>query len=236
MKRKTLDLIVSGGGVVLAVLLVILALVMNDRADFSKGYVNRELKAQDVQFSTPDKMDERETAYTEANTGCALEWAGQFVTTGKQAECYANEVLGAHLTYLATRLMMPQVADLDGKSFRELGVEQGTIRAQIATAEERGDTAGAAQLEQRLDDVTTLREKVYQGTMLRGALLTTYGFSELGRTASQVETVAWWVAAVLLVLALAGFMHALLTPRNKGFALPETSNGRTKKENELASV
>jgi hypothetical protein len=235
MKRRTLDLILSTGGALLAVLLVILALVMNNRADFANGYVSRELKAQDVQFSTLDKMDEQETAFTKANTGCVLKWAGQFVTTGKQAECYANEVLGAHLTYLATRLKMPQIADLDGKSFRELGVEQSDLKAQIATAEQSGDTAGAANLEQRLDDVTTLRDKVYQGTMLRGALLTTYGFGELGRTANQVETVAWWAAGVLVLLALAGFLHALRTPRDKAFALPEVLDGKTKKK-EMAAV
>lgn len=230
MKRRTLDLIVSAAGLVLAVLLIVLALVMNDRASFATGYVTRELKAQDVQFSTPDKMDERETAFTKANTGCVLEWAGEFVTTGKQAECYANEVLGAHLTYLATRLKMPQIADLDGLSFRELGIEQGAIRTEMATAEENGDTAEVARLQERLDDVTTLREKVYEGTMLRGALLTTYGFDELGRTADQVEDVAWWVAGVLMLLALAGFAHALLTPRDKGFAVPDSLETLTKKE------
>ena len=235
MKRRTLDLTLSTGGVVLALLLVILALVMNNRADFAKSYVSRELKAQDVQFSTPDKMDETETAYTEARTGCALKWAGQFVMTGKQAECYANEVLGAHLSYLATRLKMPQIADLDGQSYRELGAVQSEIRAQIATAEQSGDTAGAADLQQRLDDVGTLRDKTWQATMMRGALLTTYGFGELGRTADQVESVAWWAAGVLVLLALAGFLHALRTPRDKVFTLPETVDGKGKKK-EMASA
>lgn len=230
MKRRTLDLMVSTGASVLAVLLVTLALVMNNRANFAKDYVSRELTAQDVQFSTPDKMDERETAFTEANTGCVLEWAGELVTTGKQAECYANEVLGAHLTYLATRLGMTQIDDLDGLSYRELGGVQGEIRTQIATAEENGDSAEAADLQQRLDDVTTLREKVYQGTMLRGSLLTTYGFGELGRTASQVATVAWWAAAVLVLLAAAGYLHALRTPQEKAFALPLALGGKPKKE------
>ena len=53
------------------------------------------------------------------------------------------------------------------------------------SARDKIDTAEAAGLEQRLEDVTTLREKVCQGTMLRGALLTTYGFSELGSSARR---------------------------------------------------
>jgi hypothetical protein len=235
MKRRTLDLLFSMGGVVLALLLVILALVMSDRADFSKDYVSRELSAQDIQFSTRDKMDPREVAFSRERTGCYLDYAGQFVTTGKQAECYANEVIGGHMTWLATRLGMTQIADLDGKSFRELGLEQTDVKAKIATAQQNGDTATVTQLNKRLTDVNTLRDKTFQGDMLRGSLLTTYGFSELGRTADQVETVAWWVAAVLLLLALAGFVHALLTPRNKAFAVPEL-NGKTRQTKEMTSV
>jgi hypothetical protein len=225
----------SAGGLALALLLVIMALVMSDRASFAKGYVARELKAQDVQFTARDKMDAHEVAFTKARSGCALRWAGQFVTTGKQAECYANEVLGAHLSYLPTRLGMTQLADLDGKSFRQLGTEQSDVKAKITAAQKAGDTATATSLQTRLNDVTTLRDKVFQGTMLRNALLTSYGFSELGRTAGQVETVTWWVAAVLLLLALAGFAHALLTPRDKAFAAPEPMNGQAKKR-ELVSA
>ncbi len=71
--------------------------------------------------------------------------------------------------------------------------------------------------------------------MLRNELLTSYGFSELGRTARQVENVAWWVAAVLVMLALAGFVHAKWTLGNKVFTLPEVSDGMGSKK-EMVSV
>lgn len=229
MRRRTLDITFSIGGVLLAGLLVVLALVMNNRADFSKNYVRDELSAQDIQFTALDKLDPREKAFSNANTGCAIANAGKFVTTGRQAECYANEVIGGHLTWLATRLGMTQLADLDGKSFRELGVEQSNIKAKITEAETSGDPALAG-LEQRLTDVGTLRSKVFEGTMLRNALLTSYGFGELGGTADKVATVSWAVAAVLLLLALAGFVHALVTPKDKVIVLADASNGKAQRK------
>lgn len=235
MKRRTLDILFSIGGVGLAALLLILGLVMTNRADFAKSYVRDELKAQDIQFTALAKLDPREKAYSQARTGCAIQWAGQFVTTGRQAECYANEVIGGHLTWLATRSQMPQVAYVDGMSYRELGVEQGKIKTDIAAAQAANDQPKVTALKQKLADVTTVRDKVFQGTMLRNALLTSYGFSSLGETAGKVASVAYTVAGILLLLAIAGFVHALFTPRSKAFALPEPTNGKTAAK-ELAGV
>ena len=62
---------------------------------------------------------------------------------------------------------------------------------------------------------------MFKGETLRGLLLTSYGFSEFGTKAAQAATVTYVASGLLFLLALAGFMHALVTPRNKGFAIPE---------------
>jgi hypothetical protein len=219
MKRRTLDIIVSIGGAGLAVLLVILGLVMANRANFAKDYVRTQLTQQDLAFPTADKLAPRERQFTEARSACVIRYAGQAITTGKQAECYANEYLGGHLTWLATRLEMPQVAFVDGLSYRRLGVVQADLNAQITAAKASNDPSLTA-LQQRLADVTTVRDKMFQGTMLRNALLTSYGFASLGVTAGQVGTVAFVAASVLVLLAAAGCVHAFFTSETKTFGAP----------------
>src|SRR3989304_9369599 len=97
MKRRTLDIILSIGGLGLAGLLVIVAVVLTTEANFSKNYVKDQLSEQKITFTTVDKLAADDKAFTEARTGCVIEYAGQPLTTGKQAECYANEYIGGHL-------------------------------------------------------------------------------------------------------------------------------------------
>lgn len=227
MRRRTLDMIVSGGCLIMAVLLLVLGLVLADRADYSENYVHDQLVEQNITFPAAADLSPEEKAFTEERSGCVLDYAGQALTTGKQAECYANEYLGGHLTWLATRLGMTQVAYVDGMSYRELGTELGNIRTEIAAAEEANDPDLAA-LEQKLADVTKVREFMFQGTMLRGALLTPYGFSQLGDMARIASNFAFGIAALLFLLAVAGFVHAYRTPRSVAFAPPEQVTPETR--------
>ena len=59
--------------------------------------------------------------------------------------------------------------------------------------------------------VTTL----FQGETLRGLLLTSYGFSIFGERAQQAAWVCFAVALVLFLAAIAGFVHAFTTPKEK---------------------
>lgn len=62
---------------------------------------------------------------------------------------------------------------------------------------------------------------MFEGETLRGILLTSYGFSELGQKAEQAATVIYLGVILLTLLSLAGFVHALVTPRSEAFAAPE---------------
>lgn len=54
MKRTTLDVVFSVGGLLLAGLLLILGLVLQNQADFAKSYVKNQLSEQKITF-TPVK-------------------------------------------------------------------------------------------------------------------------------------------------------------------------------------
>ncbi|HEY8451403.1 MAG: hypothetical protein FWJ70_12400 [Micromonosporaceae bacterium] len=209
MKRRTLDIMFSIGGLGLAVLLLVVGLVMASNANFANNYVREQLSAQKIYFPPVEELTDEER-----QSECLVEYAGQQLTTGKQAECYANEYIGLHLRNIA-----------DGKTYAELGEPQAQLREQVAQAEAAGDPA-VEQLREELAQVTNQRDTLFKGETLRGLLLTSYGFSEFGVKAGQAAQVAFIAAALLTLLAIAGFVHAFLTPPTKAFAAPEPRSAR----------
>ncbi|WP_238006870.1 hypothetical protein KZZ52_24820 [Dactylosporangium sp. AC04546] len=203
MKRKTLDLIVGFGLVVLAGLLLVAGLVLTSNANFANDYVKTQLSQQQITFKTADTLtaEERKSA-------CLVQNAGQQLTTGKQAECYANEFIGLHLQSIA-----------GGKTYSQLGDVQTELKAKIAALPK--DDPAAADLQKQLTDVNGQRETVFKGESLRGMLLTSYGFSEFGAKAGQAALVAYLAAGLLFLLGAAGLIHAVRTPASAGFAVPE---------------
>ncbi len=202
MKRRTLDLLFSIGGIGLAALLLVIGVVMSGNADFSNRYVTDQLAQQKITFKAADLLTEEER-----QSPCLVKYAGQELRTGKQAECYANNFIGLHVKNSG-----------GGKTYAELGDVQTALRAQIAAA---GGAANAPDLQKQLTDTTAQRETVFKGETLRGILLTSYGFSELGTKADQAATVIYLGVILLTLLSMAGFVHALVTPRTKAFAAPE---------------
>src|SRR5437762_13090129 len=92
MKRRTLDVLFSAGGLGLAVLLLVLGMVMTSNANFAKTYVKQQLGQQQITFKTADTLTDEEK-----QSACLVKYAGQPLLTGKQAECYANDFIGLHV-------------------------------------------------------------------------------------------------------------------------------------------
>jgi len=210
MRRRTLDILFSAGGVALAGLLLALGLVMTSNADFAKGYVKDQLSQQNITFKTLDTLTDEER-----QSACLVQFAGQPLTTGDQAECYANDFIGLHVKAVAA-----------GQTYADLGVPQSALKDQVATAQKANDPA-LADLQKQLTAVTAQRETLFKGETLRGLLLTSFGFSVFGVKGEQVATVAYLVAALLALLSVAGFVHALRTPKTETFAAPAHDNART---------
>ncbi|MDI1466038.1 hypothetical protein QEZ54_34190 [Catellatospora sp. KI3] len=209
MKRRTLDLMFSIGGLLVAVLLAVAGFVLKSNADFADDYVATQLRAQNITFKTADTLTDEERRQPGL-----VEYAGQQLSTGKQAEVYANEFIGLHLKGIA-----------GGRTYADLGAPQTELRAKVAEAAKSNDP-NLAELQQQLADVTAQRETVFKGETLRGLLLTTYGFSEFGTKAGQAALVAYLAALLMALLALAGFVHAWTTPRTAAFAPVEPARER----------
>ena len=116
MKRRTLDVIFSVGGLALAGLLLVLGLVLQDQADFAKSYVKHQLTEQKITFTPVANLTDEEK-----QADCLVSNATKPLASGKQAECYANEYIGLHVTEVN-----------DGKTYAETS---GASRALQAKAE-----------------------------------------------------------------------------------------------------
>src|SRR5215470_905151 len=201
MKRRTLDIMFSVGGLVLAGLLLAAGIVLTSNANFAKNYVSDQLSQQKIMFKSADTLTDEER-----QAACLVQYAGQQLTTGKQAECYANKFIGLHLQSVA-----------NGKTYAELGDPQTQLRTQVQQAQQTNDPA-LPSLQQQLTTITTQRDTLFRGETLRGLLLTTYGFSVFGEKAALAALVAYIAGAVLALLAIAGFIHAFRTPSTRAFA------------------
>lgn len=210
MKRRTLDIVFSIGGLLFAVLLLILGLVLKDQADFANSYVTDQLSAQQIYF-TPAKFLSEE----EAKADCLVTYGtadgdnttGQLLDSGKKAECYANEYIALHMAESATE------AGYDGATYATMGNyvrpgAEGSLVDALATATESGDQAAIDEAQAALDEAKGLRGTLLTGETLRGLLLTSYGFSVFGDRAELAAWVCFIGAALLAILSIAGLVHA----------------------------
>lgn len=196
MRRQTLDRFFVAGGAALAVLLLVLGIVLQSNATFANDYVHDQLSAQRITFTPAENLSPEET-----KVACLADNAGEALTTGKQAECYANEYIGLHLTEIN-----------EGKTYSETSGDARGARAEATAAQESG-AANADELDATAAELEGKVQSLFRGETLRGLLLTSYGFSEFGRKADQAATVAFLAALVLLLASIAGLVHAVRTPK-----------------------
>jgi hypothetical protein len=213
MKRRTLDLILSGGGLMVAALLVALAFAAGTQYSFATNYVKEELSAQKIVFATADKLTAEEQTW-KAGSSSLVTYAGQPLETGPQAEAYAKYYIAKHMDTAATTAGFP------GATYATLGGIRTGLSADITAAKAKGDTAAAADLQKKLDAATSLRTTMQTGETLRGLLLTVYGFSVLGDMAGLASNLLYGLAAIMFALAAAGFVHAFVTPKERAVFTP----------------
>jgi hypothetical protein len=190
MKRRTLDLIFATGGLLVAVLILVLGLVLQNQANFAKDYVHNQLAEQKITF-TPVQVLGKDT-----QAQCLKDNAGKALTSGKQAECYANNYIRVHLTEVN-----------DGKTYAETSNAQRAVDSQL-TAMTDQTSAQAKALKAQSDELSAKVQTLFRGETLRGLLLTSYGFSIFGDRAQTAAYVCYALALVLFLAAIAGYIHA----------------------------
>jgi hypothetical protein len=207
MTRRQLDIGLATGGALFALLVLGLGLVLRNQGDFAKSYVKEQLGEQRIMFPAAEKLTDTEKTWKSGSV-CLVENGGKLLETGAQAECYANYYINLHLEESATRAGYP------GETYASIGAVQTQLRTQVADAKATNDPA-AADLEKQLTAVNALRDTQFRGETLRGLLLTSYGFSIFGERAALAANLAFGMAAVVALLAIAGFVHAFVSPKDQ---------------------
>jgi hypothetical protein len=220
MKRRTLDIAFSIGGMIFAVLLLVVGLILSNQSSFAKSYVHDQLVAQKIFFqptaSLDPEMQKVPCLVTYGQGGLKENGGAQALDTGKKAECYANEYIGAHMKASA------KGAGFEGATFSTMGplVRPGSGAAdstslvdKLDAATKSGDQAAIDEAQKALDSATALRGTLQTGETLRGLLLTTYGFSIFGERAGQAAWVLFIGAIMVFLLSIAGFIHAFASKK-----------------------
>ena len=190
MRRRVFDMLVSIGGVLMVVVLVVAGALLLIGYTFANTNVHNQLAQQQIVFPP-------QAAFAHPKAGSEItpsmipsvsQYAGQELTTGGQAQVYADDFIAVHLQEIG-----------DGKTYAQL--------SQAALDLPKGSPAYTA--------AEAKVQSVFQGTTLRGLLLEAYGFSVLAEIALIGAICAFVLAALMAVLVVFGFIHARRTPETE---------------------
>jgi len=114
MRRKTFDLLVSTGGLIIAAVLLVAGGLLMWGYSFANAQVHDQLIAQKIVF--PTKSNPEFKALPAADQAAMGTYAGQTMTTGSQAQTYANHFIAVHLREMGKG---QTYSELSGKSLTE---------------------------------------------------------------------------------------------------------------------
>ncbi len=179
MRRRTLDALLTTGGLVIATMLLVAGGLLAWGSNFIADSVGSQLADQKITMPSGDAIsDPAIKPYLE-------QYAGQEMTTGAQAKAYADHYIKVHMDKASS-----------GQTYEEVSGEFMAL-----SRDPNADQAKVAELGQ-------LRQTLFMGNALRGLLLNAYAFGTMGTIALYGAIASFVGAAVMLVLSLLGFRHA----------------------------
>jgi hypothetical protein len=110
MRRRTFDLLASLAGLLLAVVLAVAGGLLIWGYSFVNNQVHNQLAAQKIVF--PAAGSPEITALPPADAAAMKQYAGQLMTTGAQAQTYADHFIAVHLQKIG-----------GGKTYSQLSAE-----------------------------------------------------------------------------------------------------------------
>lgn len=119
MNRKTIDLLLSWTGLVVAIVLLVAGGLLLYGSSFVQDQVRDQLSAQRIIFPPADSEAVQGPQFADMR-----QYGGQQLTTGPQAETYANDFIGVHLRDVAggktyAEVSSAALADPDDEQLQE---------------------------------------------------------------------------------------------------------------------
>jgi hypothetical protein len=194
MQRKVFDVLASAGGALIVIVLVVAGALLLVGYNFANNNVHSQLAEQQITFPAAAAFAHpvAGTEITPSMVGTVSKYAGEQLTTGAQAQVYANDFIAVHLKEIGGGLTYAQLS-------------------QKAMALPKGSPAYTA--------AEAKVQEVFQGTTLRGLLLEAYGFSVFATIALWAAIAAFVGAAIMAVLVAFGIIHARKTDEAQELAV-----------------
>ena len=183
MQRKVFDILASAGGAVLVAVLLVAGGLLMWGYSFANSNVHTQLAEQQIVFPPLSAFAAAKpgTEITPAMIPYIEKYAGEQLTTGAQAEAYADHFIAIHLQEIG-----------GGKTYAQLS----TIARSLPPG-----SAAAAKAEATV-------ATVFQGTTLRGLLLKAYGYWTFGQIALWGAIASFILAGIMAVLVGLGLWHS----------------------------
>ena len=183
MNRKSFDKIASVIGLLLAGFLIVIGGILQFGGNFATDQVAVQLEPQAITIPAengdPKVTDDVKKFFADNGE--------KVMTTGKQAQMYADHYIGFHMSE------MPTYAAASGAN----RAAAGALAADPTNPE----------LQAAAKQASGMVETVFKGETLRGMLLNAYAFGTLGQIAMVASYVSFAGGIIFLILALLGFAH-----------------------------
>ena len=183
MRRRTFDALATMAGVVLAVVLAIGGGLLLWGHSVISNDVHTQLAAQKIVFPPANSAPIKELPAADA--AAMNQYGGQLMTTGAQAETYANHFIAVHLTKIGGGQTYSQL------SAKSLAQPKNTALAEQVQTMFRGTTLRGMLLNAygwwQMGQIMLISAFVAFGSAVLFLVLSGLGFWHLRRTAPQSE-------------------------------------------------
>ncbi len=205
MQRKVFDVLASAGGALIVIVLVVAGALLLVGYNFANNNVHNQLAEQQITFPAAAAFAHpvAGSEITPSMVGTVSKYAGEQLTTGAQAQVYANDFIAVHLKEIGGGLTYAQLSQ------KAMALRVTTPNGTIVYPK------GLAAYTKAEATVQT----VFQGTTLRGLLLEAYGFSVFATIALWAAIAAFVGAAIMAVLVAFGIVHARKTDEAQELAV-----------------
>ena len=180
--RRSIDLMISWSGGVMAILLIALGAAAIFGGSFALNNVRDRLAPQNITFPPAEAMSPQEK--TELGT-----FAGAKVDTGTEAEAFSRYI-GGHLAEVN-----------EGATYSETSSESRAFAAEVGENPTAAESAKMAELSGKVDTL-------FRGETLRGMLLNAYGWWTVGMITMWAGIGAALAGLLLAIFVALGFRHA----------------------------
>jgi hypothetical protein len=183
MRRRTLDALLTTGGLIMAAVLLVAGGLLTWASSFVGDNVHSQLADQKITMPSGKAIEDP------LIKPYLAQYAGQQLTTGVQAKAFADHYIKVHMDKAS-----------QGRTYEEVSGEYLTLAAAPGADPAKVKALG------------DLRQTLFMGNSLRGLLLNAYAFGTMGTIALYGAIASFIGAGLLLLLSLLGIRHLRRVP------------------------